>query len=70
MVNTVCPFCGYDSSSGEIFSGAIMGAGAAALMLFQPELGVAALTGLALQKWLQSGKEERQCPNCGLYYHN
>lgn len=70
MATTTCPHCGYDRSLGAVAKGAAKGIGVGLATLFNPVLGAVALTGLALDAWNKSGKEEIECPSCGKYYHN
>lgn len=69
MAKTICPHCRYDRSTDTVVSGALKGAGIGVCSLFHPALGAVALTGLALNAWNNSGKEEIKCPNCQRYYH-
>lgn len=70
MAKTVCPHCNYDRSTGMLVKGAVKGAAMGLCTLINPVLGAAALTGLALQAWINADKEEVKCPNCGKFYHN
>jgi hypothetical protein len=70
MSATVCPHCHYDRSAGKIAAGAGKGAAVGIASLINPVLGAVALTGLALDAWINSGKTEVECPHCGRFYHN
>lgn len=70
MTNTICPHCKYDRAAGVVGKGAAKGAAVGACFLFNPLLGAAALTGLALEAWINADKEQIQCPHCKKYYHS
>jgi hypothetical protein len=52
-----------------VAKGAAKGSAVGLCTLINPVLGAVALTGLALDAWLNSDKEEIKCPNCGKFYH-
>lgn len=65
----ICPHCKYDPTARKFVEGGATGLGLTAVTLFNPVLGAAALTGLALKAWIDSGKTEIKCPKCNKYYH-
>lgn len=69
MTKTICPHCGYDRAAGVVAKGAAKGTAVGVCFLFNPLLGAAALSGLALDAWLNADKDEIQCPSCKKYYH-
>jgi hypothetical protein len=69
MATAICPHCGYNSATGKIAIGGAKGAAVGIVTLINPILGAMALTGLALDAWIRSGKTETQCSNCKKYYH-
>jgi len=74
MTKTICPHCGYDSTTLRIVMGVKQGMLVSAAMglctLFNRKFGVAALGAGALAAWYSARKTEAQCPNCGDFYHD
>jgi hypothetical protein len=70
VMTIICPHCGHNRIIDILVAGAAKGAIVRGMTIFfAPELGAAALSGLALVAWRNSGKTEIQCHKCKKYYH-
>lgn len=70
MTATICPYCGYNTTTGDIVKGGLKGVGVVALSAMNPFLGAGLISKFAYDAWINAGKKTKTCPNsdCGKEY--